>query len=152
MIPPTWAGRLALALTGIDLELPAADDSAGPLADDSAGALADDSADPLTEADSRGPLPDTDSRGLLAALAERGWPPASICAHAEATWAAGQPWPHPPDAATLSGLDAARWQAALTDLRHRLGLDVIARPPSRRTSLTADERRLMAEVPPHHGT
>ena len=40
---------------------------------------------------------------------------------------------------------------AVGRVRVELGLDALAaRPPSGRTALTPDERRLLAEVPPHH--
>ena len=50
-------------------------------------------------------------------------------------------------------LGAAQFAAALAGLRTALDLD---RSPPYRSSpgrpLTADERRLLADVPPHHGT
>jgi hypothetical protein len=97
-------------------------------------------------------LPTTADLGaLLIDLAERGWPAATLADHADATRAAGQPWPHPVSAATISSFGAARWYAALADLKRRLGQDVAIQPPSTRTTLNADERRLLADVPPHHG-
>ncbi|MDR1449725.1 MAG: hypothetical protein LBI84_05930 [Propionibacteriaceae bacterium] len=89
---------------------------------------------------------------LVDALAERGWTAEAIAGQARAAWASGAGWPYPADAAALARFGAARWEAALSDLRGRLGLAVAVQPPSRRTRLSADERRLLAEVPPHHGS
>ncbi|MDR1808450.1 MAG: hypothetical protein LBR33_11165 [Propionibacteriaceae bacterium] len=90
-----------------------------------------------------------DGAAFLVTLAGLGWDGAALAAHAEAAWAAGDPWPHPdPEAAHRFG--PARWHAALAGLTHRLGLDTVTQPPSHRTTLTADERRLMADKPPHH--
>ncbi|MDR1266254.1 MAG: hypothetical protein LBK42_12025 [Propionibacteriaceae bacterium] len=95
-------------------------------------------------------LPKVGSPGaVLAALAELGWDRAAIAGHARAVTAAGRPWPHPaPEASARFG--PARWQAALDESRRLLGLETVVRPPSRRSTLTADERRLLAERPPHH--
>jgi hypothetical protein len=86
--------------------------------------------------------------GLLGALERAGWTRAALVAHAEAVWARDQPWPHP-DPAAQAAFGAARWLAALGDVRRQLGLDTEARPPSRRTGLDADERRLLQDRPPH---
>jgi hypothetical protein len=96
-------------------------------------------------------LPAPPTADLLADLAGVGWTPAAIAAHAEAVWAAGGQWPHPAGAAVLARFGSARWQATLAEMTSRLGLDVTVRPPSRRRHLNADERRLLAEAPPHHG-
>ena len=56
--------------------------------------------------------------------------------------------PLPPDLA--EGLGAAQRSAAVAELRRRL----VERPPGpvvRQRPLTADERRLLEDVPPHHG-
>jgi hypothetical protein len=52
----------------------------------------------------------------------------------------------------MAAVGAARWQSALVELKRRLGLDSAVRPPSRRSSLTPDERRLLADRPPHYGS
>lgn len=87
---------------------------------------------------------------VLAGLARQGWDRAAIAAHAEAVWDAGAPWPHPSPAAAAA-FGAARWHAALDDLRSQLGLDIAPQAPSRRTTLDADERRLLQDRPPHWG-
>ncbi|MDR1214653.1 MAG: hypothetical protein LBK54_11330 [Propionibacteriaceae bacterium] len=93
-----------------------------------------------------------DPAQLLAGLAERGWDAAALRRRAQAAWADGRPWPEPLPAARLSRIGAARWQAGLDQVGQALGLRTLSQPPSRRTSLTADERRLLADRPPHHGS
>jgi hypothetical protein len=60
-----------------------------------------------------------------------------------------RPHPLPPDLAV--GLGAAQLVAATAELRQRLAGERQARPVTRQRTLTADERRLLDEVPPHHG-
>ena len=56
-----------------------------------------------------------------------------------------------PDA-LRAGLGAAQLYAAIGGARERYGLEALTvLPPSRRTRLDADERRLLADVPPHFG-
>ncbi|WP_040158500.1 hypothetical protein [Nigerium massiliense] len=88
---------------------------------------------------------------LVGALASRGWDAAAVRRHALDTQAAGLPWPHPVSPAARQGMGFAQWFAALARARTALGVDVLdVHAPSHRTTLTADERRLLAEVPPHH--
>ena len=56
--------------------------------------------------------------------------------------------PLPPDLA--DGIGAAQLWAAVAELRHRLSGPVPAVVADERP-LTADERRLLHDVPPHHG-
>lgn len=59
-------------------------------------------------------------------------------------------WPFPWSDADRAGLGAAQLHAALREARRVLGLEaLVVRPPSQRTHLNADERRLLADVPPH---
>lgn len=89
---------------------------------------------------------------LVSALAERGWNQATVIAEARRCAASGEPWPHPVDPHLRAGLGLAQLQAALTATRHLLGVQtLVTRPPSARTDLTADEERLLRDVPPHHG-
>lgn len=93
--------------------------------------------------------PDVDE--LVTQLAARGWDAGRVSAHAHEASAAGA-WPHPIPDAVRSGLGAAQLSAALGRARDRYGLTVLTvLPPSRRTSLDADERRLLADRPPHYG-
>ncbi|MDR1430612.1 MAG: hypothetical protein LBI99_00640 [Propionibacteriaceae bacterium] len=100
-------------------------------------------------------LPDhgsPDFAALAAELAEHGWRANRIKEHAHARAAAGQGWPHAIDPAVVTALGAARFQATLARLREQLGVWVLdEQAPSHRTQLNADELRLLAEVPPHHG-
>lgn len=87
----------------------------------------------------------------LAALAAQGWDRGRIVAHAEEVLAAGGVWPHSVPDELRMRVGGARLFAALQRLQVALGLfgrtaaPVPPRPP------TADERRLLDEVPPHHG-
>ena len=99
------------------------------------------------------PIRDTDgtTEDFLAALEAVGWPPDRVRHHASQEWEQETVWPYPLPPHSLDSVGAARWYAALTDVRAVLGLDAVRLPPSRRTVLTPEERRLMADLPPHHG-
>ena len=99
------------------------------------------------------PIRDTDgsTTDFLAALEEAGWPADRVVRAANQAWEQETCWPHPLPAHSLDSVGPAQWYAALTQVRAELGLDAIQQAPSKRTTLTGDERRLMAEVPPHHG-
>lgn len=61
-------------------------------------------------------------------------------------------WPHRVPEPLMEGLGAAQFLAALSEVRSRLGLDGLAPPTVPfRSALTADERRLLHDKPPHHG-
>lgn len=97
------------------------------------------------------PRPRPDASALAAELVAAGWTPARIADHARAEVDAERPWPHPIPDALRAGLSAAQLHAAIGRVRDEFDLAVLdRRPPSARTVLTADERRLMADVPPHH--
>lgn len=88
---------------------------------------------------------------LVGQLAARGWDAERLSAHAREASASG-PWPHPIPDALRAGLGAAQLHAAIGRVRDHYGLTVLTvLPPSRRTSLDADERRLLADRPPHYG-
>ena len=59
------------------------------------------------------------------------------------------PYAVPPD--LLAGVGPAQFLAALTELRRQLAGPPLPAGPGA-AGLTADDRRLLAEVPPHHGT
>ncbi|HEY5846084.1 MAG TPA: hypothetical protein VIT42_04750 [Microlunatus sp.] len=62
------------------------------------------------------------------------------------------PWPHPVPEELTPALVPAQFGSALAALRNVLRLDEqVGRVPESR-ALDADERRLQAEVPPHHGS
>ncbi|MDR3070627.1 MAG: hypothetical protein LBU38_06430 [Propionibacteriaceae bacterium] len=89
---------------------------------------------------------------LAIELGKAGWPVARIRAHALARLVAGESWPHPVDLSLVRAVGPARYAAALESARRTLGLWTLTElPPSTRTDLNADERRLLADVPTHHG-
>lgn len=101
---------------------------------------------------SLGSQPVPDVAGLLRDLDAAGWPRERIADHARTALVRGGPWPHTIPAPMRAGLGPAQLFAALGGVRRSLGLEVLeTRPPSSRTRLDADERRLQADVPPHHG-
>lgn len=106
-----WHAALAYALTGEEVDVPAA------------------------------AAPDPDR--LLADLAAAGWPRERLAV------AARRRRVLPPE--VLSALGAARFAATVADLRKRLDAVGETRAPSPRRTLTADERRLLADRPPHWG-
>jgi len=81
-------------------------------------------------------------------LMVRGWPASRIGDVARAQVDAELPWPFPVDREVVSR-GPAQWYALLGQIRTLLQLDGDLRPPSTRTALTADERRLLQDVPPH---
>lgn len=88
---------------------------------------------------------------LVSQLAEQGWDAARIGEVARARVASEQPWPFPVPDAVRAGLGAAQLHAALLSARTALGLEVLeVRRPARPRALTADERRLLADLPPHY--
>lgn len=101
------------------------------------------------------PLPESDApdpAGVIEALAEQGWSAQRISEHARAVLGAEQPWPHPIPVELRGGCGPAQLQAAVRSVRALLDLDTVEkRPPAPRRPLNADERRLMADVPPHWG-
>jgi hypothetical protein len=88
---------------------------------------------------------------VLAGLAGLGWPPTRLRAYAASRRDAGLPWPLPVPGERLRQVGPAQWYAALRAVCAALAVDVQPVRPSRRTTLTPDERRLIAEAPPHHG-
>jgi len=99
------------------------------------------------------PIRDTDgsTEDFVAALEEAGWTPDRVVRAANLAWEQETCWPYPLPPHSLDSVGAAQWYAALTEVRAALGLDARRMAPSKRTVLTQDERRLMAELPPHHG-
>ena len=76
---------------------------------------------------------------------------AVVRAQVLAARAAG-PWPYEVPAELRRGLGAAQYAAAWRAVLGELGpLTTNARPVVADRALTADERRLLADRPPHHG-
>lgn len=84
-------------------------------------------------------LPDPEA--LLAQLADAGWSGARLAE------AARQPRQVPAD--IVAALGAAQFWAMLVDLRRRVGATSEVRQPAASRPLTADERRLADDRPPH---
>ena len=61
------------------------------------------------------------------------------------------PWPHPVPENLMRGLGPAQFASALAAVRSELGVDARARVVSAERTFDPDERRLQADVPPHHG-
>ena len=94
--------------------------------------------------------PDVD--GLVLGLAAAGWPAARIAELARGELSVEGVWPFPVPAELRQGLGAAQFAAAVAAARRELGVaDLVVRVRGGRTRLTADELRLLADVPPHHG-
>lgn len=92
-----------------------------------------------------------DASALLNQLADLGWDADRIRGHARDLTAAEQLWPHQVPDDLRTGLGAAQLHAAFAEARERLGLGAtVGVPRSARVALNADERRLLADVPPHH--
>jgi len=79
---------------------------------------------------------------------------APLADHVLSTRAAGRPWPHPVPADLMQGLGYAQFAAALAELQAALGLEEWAetRRVGQAQPTTPADRRLLDEVPPHHGT
>lgn len=60
--------------------------------------------------------------------------------------------PHPVPAELMRGIGAAQFLATLAELRSRIHPPAEPGPVVADRSLTAEERRLLSEVPPHHGS
>lgn len=86
---------------------------------------------------------------LLTQLTGLGWPRERIIDHATSRTTQGMPWPHPLGEPPLK---PAQFAAALTQLRTQLGLSQPQRVRDHRQPLTQADRRLLDDVPPHHGT
>jgi hypothetical protein len=79
---------------------------------------------------------------------------ANLVEHVREVRAAGRAWPHPVPAELMAGLGHAQFAAALASLQRELALDRqgVVRAGDRPEPMTANLRRLLDEVPPHHGT
>lgn len=66
----------------------------------------------------------------------------------------GQAWPHPVPVDLMAGLGFAQFAAACALLQQALGLDPTTwlSRVARAQPATAGDRRLLDEVPPHHGS
>lgn len=78
----------------------------------------------------------------------------ALTADVQARLERGAVWPYPLPSDLAAGLGPAQFAAALQQLTRDLGLDRSARPArvGRAQASTAADRRLLDEVPPHHGS
>ena len=93
-----------------------------------------------------------DSTGLVAELTRLGWGVERLTALREERMRLRLPWPFPIDLEVRDELGFARFDALLARVRKELGLTGTrsrAQAPVR--PLNADERRLLADRPPHWG-
>lgn len=96
------------------------------------------------------PIDSPDVAVLRDGMTKLGWPSERVVEHAHHAQRE-RTWPHRVPDELRAGLSAAQLRAALTAARASYGLDVFdIRRPSRRIALTADERRLIQDVPPHY--
>ncbi|MDR2620868.1 MAG: hypothetical protein LBC29_07135, partial [Propionibacteriaceae bacterium] len=93
----------------------------------------------------------SDTAGVLQWLAQSGWGVERITAFRQARETAGERWPLPVSPAAYAGLGAAQFIAARTALLTRLAVTA-AKVRDAATPLDADDKRLLEEVPPHHGS
>lgn len=89
-----------------------------------------------------------DWRDRLAAL---GWTTARIAQHVRQCREENVPWPHAVPAEARGGIGAAQVLAAVASVASEFSSPEVGMRSVGQV-LTADERRLLAEVPPHHGT
>lgn len=79
----------------------------------------------------------------------------SLAADARGRARAGKVWPYRVPADLMAGLGFAQFASALQVLQRELGLDAFALSPprvGRPQPVDAAERRLLDDVPPHHGS
>ncbi|MFT3860534.1 hypothetical protein [Micropruina sp.] len=88
---------------------------------------------------------------LPAVLVDEGWDASALRAHADAVIAANRVWPHPVPDDLRQRVGSAQLFAAVQRTQRELGLFGQVAAPAAARGLDADERRLMADVPPHHG-
>ncbi|MDO5082646.1 MAG: hypothetical protein Q4D89_04485 [Arachnia propionica] len=98
------------------------------------------------------PVTSTEPTGLVAELVALGWDSARIGEVRAARRRERLPWPFPVDHHEVREVGFARFDARLAELRQRLGVDAEVRLTHvSDRPLNADERRLVAERPPHWG-
>ena len=89
---------------------------------------------------------------IHAVLAEEGWDASAIRQHARTVMAGGGVWPHPVPEELRNRVGSARLLAAVQQAQLRFGLFGEPAAPVAPRPLDGDERRLLQDVPPHHGS
>lgn len=88
---------------------------------------------------------------VLAWLAGQGWGDSALVAHREQVRDSHAQWPHRLPSDVLDGLAHAQYTALLAQVRRLAGLDGLhPTVHSGPRVIGPQERRLLAEVPPHH--
>lgn len=85
-------------------------------------------------------------------LGDQGWSSERLAEHRLASQESGEAWPHPVPAGWLGAGSAARFHALLTAVRDAAGVrGLVARQAPADRHIGPAERRLMDDLPPHHG-
>jgi hypothetical protein len=93
-----------------------------------------------------------DAAGLPAELARLGWGAERLAALRQEQMNKRLPWPFPVDLEARRELGFARFDALLAEVRKQMGLaGTSSRGQALVRPLNADERRLLADRPPHWG-
>lgn len=97
------------------------------------------------------PVVSGDLAALVDELAALGWDQERLADLREQRQATRQAWPFPVSVDVLRELGFARFDARLSDLRHRLGLSGQHRALQSSRAWDEAERRLAEDRPPHWG-
>lgn len=98
------------------------------------------------------PVTSAGTEDLVLELAALGWDRARLLEVRASRRRDRLPWPFPVDHQAVQRIGFARFDARLAELRESLRLDAEMRPAHvSDRPLNADERRLVAERPPHWG-
>lgn len=95
-----------------------------------------------------GPAPEADL--VVEWLDASGWSAERLAAHRSERQGTNQPWPDQPPAGWVEGW--ARYASLLRQVRELTGLNGLTASLRSQRPLSADERRLLADKPPHHGS
>lgn len=119
----------------------------GPVARACAHALLGEAADSLDVETARAP------EDLLSQLREQGWGAPRIDELRAHRQREGQPWPVESSQGGLRAVGFAQLHAWVSQCVHLLGFDAVdAGVRDAQTPLDAEDRRLLSECPPHHGS
>ena len=89
---------------------------------------------------------------IIAWLADQGWSGDRVAAHRLDCRDGGVPWPHPLPAGWLPAGSAARFHSLLVAVQDAAGVrGLVATPAPTERHIGPAERRLLDDVPPHHG-
>lgn len=94
-----------------------------------------------------------DAESIVRWLGDQGWPAERLAEHRAGCRESGEPWPHPVPAGWLPPGSAARFHALLTAVQDAAGVrGLVARQVPAERHIGPAERRLLGDVPPHHGS